>query len=229
MKKPEQNVIDLLFEAAGRAGAASGTALTLTDGQVLYHEGETRSEVYAIESGYLKLSYLSAAGRATISAILNRGELLGPGLADEAVASQTAVASGTTQVRRYPGAAFRRLLADDNILALVVVRMLARRQRIIESRLQAVLNLNVRGRIAVVLRDLIGHYGGRCVHGHEVDVPLTQQELADMVGASRPAVSLELNRLRRGGLLNYTRGFICVNDIPMLDRLAQGTAQVSSS
>jgi len=99
--------------------------------------------------------------------------------------------------------------------------MLARRQEITERRLYALMTLGVRGRIAVALHDLVGQAGGHCAHGHEVDVPLTQQELAELVGASRPVVSSELNELRREGLLDYARGHICVIDLKALNALSQ--------
>ena len=82
------------------------------------------------------------------------------------------------------------------------------------------MTLDVRGRVAVTLLDLVGQAGGHCSHGHEVDVPLTQQELAELIGASRPVVSVELNELRREGLLDYTRGHICVVDLDRLSTFA---------
>jgi CRP-like cAMP-binding protein len=162
-------------------------------------------------SGHLKLEHIDATGVASISAVLGAGEILGPGLGGDTHASQTAVAKRPTELERYTEADFRERMAQDSDLLASVIGMLARRQEITDRRLHAVLTLNVRGRIAVTLRDLVRLAGGRCIHGHEVDVPLTQQELAEMVGASRPVVSAELNALRREGLLDYTRGHICMN------------------
>ena len=48
---------------------------------------------------------------------------------------------------------------------------------------------------------------------------LTQQELADLVGATRPVVSTILNRLRKQGVLGYTREYVCVRAIETIEQL----------
>jgi len=47
-------------------------------------------------------------------------------------------------------------------------------------------------------------------------------ELAELVGAARPVVSAELVRLRKEGLLEYTRCYFCVDDLEGLNRIADG-------
>lgn len=194
--------------------------LNLTPGDVLYHQGQTDNHIYVIESGHLKLEHVDASGSASISAVLGVGEILGPGLGEIARATQTVTAKGPTCVQRHTAVAFRAQLTADHALMVRVIEMLTRRQEITERRLYALMTLAVRGRIAVALRDLVGQAGGHCVHGHEVDVPLTQLELAELVGASRPVVSSELNELRREGVLDYARGHICIIDLSALNALS---------
>ena len=124
-------------------------------------------------------------------------------------------------MQRHTATAFRAQLHSDHELMVCVIGMLARRQEITERRLYALMTLSVRGRIAVALHDVVGQAGEHCAHGHEVDVPLTQQELAELVGASRAVVSSELNELRRKGFLDYARGHICVVNLKALNALSQ--------
>ncbi|WP_240761758.1 helix-turn-helix domain-containing protein [Nitrosococcus wardiae] len=49
---------------------------------------------------------------------------------------------------------------------------------------------------------------------------MTQQELAELAGASRPVVSLVLNEWRRNGIVSYTRQFICIDDMDSLKQIA---------
>ncbi|MGO1500766.1 MAG: Crp/Fnr family transcriptional regulator [Marinobacter sp.] len=200
---------------------SSFCSLNLRSGDVLYHQGQTENHIYVIESGHLKLEHVNSSGAASISAVLGAGEILGPGLGTTARATQTVTAKGSTCVQRHTATAFRAQLTNDHGLMVRVIEMLAHRQETTERRLYALMTLGVRGRIALALRDLVGQAGGHCVHGHEVDVPLTQQELAELVGASRPVVSSELNELRRDGLLDYTRGHICVIDLSALNAFSQ--------
>lgn len=206
----------------------ASASLQCPDGKVLYHQGDSIQDVYLITCGYVKFTQNNRDGRATITSILGPGQLIGEGLGmsdgTNIRAGQTATTKGAANLHRYSQAAFRQLLQMKDDLAEQVIAMLAQRQRLIERRLQAVLHLSVRARIALVLNDLSRHYGGRCAHGHEVDVPLTQQELSELVGASRPVVSSHLNELRREGLLDYSRGFICVDNLQALGELAQAGA-----
>jgi CRP/FNR family transcriptional regulator, cyclic AMP receptor protein len=67
-------------------------------------------------------------------------------------------------------------------------------------------------RVVETLVELAGSFGARCPHGFSLEIRLTQQDIADLVGASRPVVSSILSGLRKRGLLDYTRDMICVND-----------------
>jgi|TARA_R110000851_G_scaffold304910_1_gene462860 CRP/FNR family transcriptional regulator, cyclic AMP receptor protein len=194
--------------------------IVLASGEPLYHQGQWDNSVYIVESGHLKLEHVAASGTASIAAVLGAGEILGAGLGSTETATQTASAKGATRVVRYTADRFQARMDAEPALAGHVIRMLARRQEITERRLYALMTLDVRGRVAVTLLDLVGQAGGHCSHGHEVDVPLTQQELAELIGASRPVVSVELNELRREGLLDYTRGHICVVDLDRLSTFA---------
>jgi len=214
--------MEILVDSLQGSAAALNTTLQFDDGDVVYHQGDASQDIYLIVAGYLKFTQLDRAGSATITAILDAGQLFGEGLYGGKIAAATAMAKGKVTLQRYSNSAFTQLLAANSVFSRQVITMLAQRQRLVERRLQAVLHLDVRSRIAVVLNDLSTHFGGRCGHGHEVDVPLTQQELSELVGASRPVVSSRLNDLRREGLLAYSRGYICVDDLEALNAVACG-------
>ena len=55
------------------------------------------------------------------------------------------------------------------------------------------------------------------MHGYTLEIHLTQQEMADLVGASRSVVSTILNDFRNRGMLDYTRDQICINDAALHD------------
>lgn len=204
-------------------GLLSDTPLTTTnlkDRQVLYHQGDERKAVCLIESGYLKLAQVDSNGSEMISALLNGGQIFGLEAGKGNRCRHTVSAKGKARVHCYPVAAFNRGLGGDGRLAQLIIDMLNVREAITERRLRALLTLDVRGRIAVTLSDLATHYGEPCKHGHVVDVPLTQQEFGELIGASRPVVSSELSALRKSGLISYARGFVCVNDMRALDSMA---------
>lgn len=67
-------------------------------------------------------------------------------------------------------------------------------------------------RVIVTLLELVEMFGIGCTHGYALEIHLTQQEVADLVGASRSVVSTILNDFRNRGMLGYTRDQICIND-----------------
>ena len=97
-------------------------------------------------------------------------------------------------------------------LAVFVAEYLARSKRSAERRVLRAMTQSVDRRVIETLVELAGSFGARCPHGFSLEIRLTQQDIADLVGASRPVVSSILSGLRKRGLLNYTRDMICVND-----------------
>jgi CRP-like cAMP-binding protein len=105
-------------------------------------------------------------------------------------------------------------------LTALLLESATTRAHFLERRLVWQITTPLRTRVAATLRDLICFEGQRCKHGHTIDVRLTQQDLADLVGAARPVVSAELARLRDEGLIEYTRSYVCVEKLEGLNRIA---------
>jgi len=109
--------------------------------------------------------------------------------------------------------------ADLEIASLLLESATARAQ-FLERRLHWQFITPVRARVAATLRDLICFEGQRCTHGHTIDIRLTHQDLAELVGAARPVINAELTRMRSEGLIDYNRSFFCVADLAGLNEVA---------
>jgi CRP-like cAMP-binding protein len=88
-----------------------------------------------------------------------------------------------------------------------------------ERRLESFAFKRTEARLAQTFRELSGGFATRCDHGFGQHLRLTQQELADLVGASRPVVSTILNKLRDKGVLGYNREYVCVRGIEDIEKL----------
>jgi CRP-like cAMP-binding protein len=135
---------------------------------------------------------------------LGPGDFFGPALSGAAVAEDTARAKGAASIWRAPIDELRRLLLHYPAVAWEFVSLLALRQRQME--LESFAFKRTEARLAATFRELSGGFATRCDHGFGQHLRLTQQELADLVGASRPVVSTILNKLRAQGLLGYNHG-----------------------
>jgi len=197
-------------------------SIACRDQEVIYGLQAVTTHVYLVTKGYVKLSRHTAAGDVFAFALLGPGNLFGCMLATGTNdPGEMACASGPAVVLRCTHRQFEQGLAVTSQLAQLTAANLAVRLDELGRRLEYALYRDLRSRVAAVLRDLIGLHGGICRHGHALDVRLTQQELAELIGASRPAVSAMLNELRRAGVIDYTRAFICVIERDTLERLAE--------
>lgn len=194
------------------------------DGASIYQQGVHSEAIYYLASGYVKISMVSTEGVERTIGIINSGELFGPGISTAAIenpATETANAKGAVNVYQFPRQDLIALVNSSPAYAEAVFDVMLRRYSILMRQLGSLHFKNARARIAEILLDLVHNYGGVCNHGHQVDIPLTQQELADIAGISRPVASTILNQLREEALLSYTRNYICIDDMDALFQVAE--------
>ena len=197
----------------------SARILTIRHRGTIYRQGETDRAVFCVLDGKVTHSRLSHEGATLTTAALGAGEFFGHALSGASEAEDTATAKGTVSIWRVPIEEFRRLLLHHPEVSWEFVSILARRQRQMERRLEAFAFKRIEARLAETFRELSGGFATRCEHGFGQHLRLTQQELADLVGASRPVVSTVLNRLRERGVLGYNREYVCVRRIEDIEQL----------
>jgi CRP-like cAMP-binding protein len=185
----------------------------------IYRQGEPARAVFCVLDGQVTLARVNAAGAILTTAVMVAGEFFGSALGGGDKAEDTAKAKGSVRVWRAPIDEFRSLLLHHPDVSLQFVALLARRQRQMERRLEGFAFKRVEARLAETFRELSGGFAMRCEHGFGQHLRLSQQELADLVGASRPVVSTILNRLRDKGVLGYNREYVCVRRIEDIENL----------
>jgi len=185
----------------------------------LYRQGEPARAIFCVLAGQVTIARLNAAGAILTTGVFSAGEFFGPALGGADRADDTAKAKGAVSVWRVPIDEFQALLLHHPDVALQFVRALAQRQRRMERRLEGFAFKRVEARLAETFRELSGGFANRCEHGFGQHLRLSQQELADLVGASRPVVSTILNRLRDKGVLGYNREYVCVRRIEDIESL----------
>jgi len=185
----------------------------------IYQQGDRARSVYCVLSGQVTLSKLNADGAVLTLALLGPGDFFGAALSGVTETEDTARTKGTVSIWQAPIEEFQCLLFLHPNVSWEFVSILARRQRQIERRLEGFAFKRVEARLAEAFRELSGGFETRCEHGFGQHLRLSQQELADLVGATRPVVSTILNRLRDKGVLGYTREYVCVRRIEDIENL----------
>lgn len=161
----------------------AGKDLEMRRGDVLFREGDDPDELFVVLSGRIAIANKSIDGRESMVALMEEGDLFGEmGLFDGRGRSAEARALETSVVTAVPYGPVRNLYQDDPALLWRVVAMLAGRLRTMDAALADSVFLDVTGRTAKRLLDLAGEED-------EFSLPITQEELAGMVGASRERVN----------------------------------------
>ena len=177
---------------------------------IIYHQGERDQYVWCLLEGQIILSRLEADGSVVTTGVLGPSEFFGHAFGGATEAEDSAAAKGSAIVWRAPIRQFQSLLLKHPATAVEFAAALGGRLRRLERRLEAFAFKGVEARLAQTIRELSGGFATRCEHGFGQHLRLTQQELADLVGASRSVVSTILNRLRDQGILDYSREYLCV-------------------
>ncbi len=168
-------------------------AIHVARGDILFHEGEPGDSLYVIRSGAVKLGLRSSDGRENLLAILGPGELLGElSLFDPGMRTATATVISDAVVLQMGHDELARWLATTPAVAEHLLRSLARRMRRTNEALADLVFTDVPGRVAKALLDLATRFGQNTDDGIRVAHGLTQEELAQLVGASRETVNKAL-------------------------------------
>ncbi|MGH8628964.1 MAG: Crp/Fnr family transcriptional regulator [Gammaproteobacteria bacterium] len=192
--------------------------INVPDKTLIYREGDRCTKVFWIIKGVVKLSVMTEQGNELTTALLRRGEIFGS-LQSESLQETKETAQAVGEVRAYQinRDAFKSLLSQQPRLSWWFIEALCAQRQQAERKLQNILTQTVEMRVLGTLKELSEVFGVRCVHGYALEIRLTQQDLADLVGASRSVVSTVMNELRRRGMLDYTRDLICINDPALSD------------
>jgi CRP-like cAMP-binding protein len=186
----EQVLADTEFFADAPASmladvAASGKIRNLVRGDVLFEAGDDPDSIYVVLTGRIAIALGNRPfdHRESVIALMDEGDLFGEmGMLDKSARSAGARALETSTVLEIPYTSVLDQLNASTSLMWNVVRMLSRRLRAMDQALADSVFLDVTGRTAKRLVDLSG---GK----DEFMLPVTQEELAGMVGASRERVN----------------------------------------
>ena len=204
---------------ASAALRASMENITIAKGDVLFHEGQLGDRMYIITGGKVKLGHTAPDGRESILAVLGPGELLGElSLFDPGPRTATAVAlTGLTALGLGHGA-LRPWLTGRPEVAESLLQALAQRLRRTNDALADLVFSDVPGRVAKALLELGDKFGQQMPDGVHVTHDMTQEELAQLVGASRETVNKALADFATRGWIKLESRSVVLIDTERLAR-----------
>ncbi|MCQ9368604.1 Crp/Fnr family transcriptional regulator [Brevibacterium sp. 50QC2O2] len=190
---------------------------SLRRGTVLFHEGDSGDELYIISSGKLKLGRESSDGRENLLTVLGPGEIVGElALFDPGPRSTTATAVSQTELLSLKHEDLLNWLSERPQAGMNLLKALAQRLRRTNETVGDLVFSDVPGRVAKALIDLSERFNKPAPDGILVAHDLTQEELAQLVGASRETVNKALADFAQRGWIRLEARAVVILD---MDRL----------
>ena len=211
-----------LDDEAAAALLASMSRVDLPRGQALFAEGDAGDRLFVITAGKIKLGRTSADGRENLLTVLGPGEMFGElSLFDPGPRTATATAVSDAELVGLGHHDLQEFLTGRPDVARHLLQALARRLRRTNDSLADLVFSDVPGRVAKALLDLSRRFGRQTDAGVLVAHDLTQEELAQLVGASRETVNKALADFASRGWIRLEARAVVLLDVDRLVRRAR--------
>ncbi len=204
----------------------SGFSKRYAVGELIFAPAPNPESVYLLETGLARVYRVSESGCETSFGYVAPGEVFGelPAFGDYPRESfaQAVQASLVWRIAREP---FQRLMASRPSLVLAIAQQMGERLKRVEARVEDLVFRSVRIRVARMLSELAQSFGRRDGDRIVIDIPITQAELATLVGATRQTVNQALGELGKEGLVTRRRQRIVLLQPESLARLASAALE----
>jgi CRP/FNR family transcriptional regulator, cyclic AMP receptor protein len=196
--------LERYLEAAGPARKV----VKYRSGDIVFAQGDPSEDVKYLQKGAIKLSVLSRIGKEAVVAMLGPGDFFGEGaLAGQSIRIGTATAVSASSVLTIEKDAMAELLRAENTFSdRFISYMLARNMRIEADLVDQLFNSSEK-RLARTLL-LLARYGQ--INPERTLPKISQETLAEMIGATRSRVNFFMNKFRKLGFIEYN-GSIKIN------------------
>ena len=189
------------------------------NGEVIFHREDHGQVLYVIKEGKVKISLISPEGQEISLVVFGKGECFGEfAILDGLPRSADAVALERVECYTLQRSDFHKAIMKNPKIAILVLEAMSKRLRNTNNMVEDLIFLDVYGRVAKKLLELADTHGVKTEEGVIIDVRLTQQELASMVGASRESVNKVLGYFTDKKFISTDKHRITIHRIADLKR-----------
>ncbi|SHM17416.1 CRP/FNR family transcriptional regulator, anaerobic regulatory protein [Caldanaerovirga acetigignens] len=182
-------------------------------GTVIFFEGDPGEAVFFVKSGKVKVYKGDDEGREFILHIFDEGDVFAEAvLLGGGTYPATAEAVEDSVVGFIKNEDLESFIKKSPDLAIKIIRIMAARLRDSQEKIKDLALKDTYDRTACMLHKISLDYGQRTSRGIEIDLPVTRQELAALVGTSRETVTRILSQMKKNGIIDIDRQKIIVLD-----------------
>jgi CRP/FNR family transcriptional regulator/CRP/FNR family cyclic AMP-dependent transcriptional regulator len=192
---------------------------TFRNGEVIFHREDPGQVLYVIKEGKVKICLISPDGQEISLIVFGKGECFGEfAILDGLPRSADAVALEKVECYTLQRSDFHNAIMKNPKIAIQIIEVLTRRLRSTDQMVEDLIFLDVYGRVAKKLLELADTHGTKVGDGTRIDVRLTQQEIASMVGASRESVNKVMGYFTDKNFISTDKHKITLHRISELKR-----------
>ncbi|MFC0015921.1 MULTISPECIES: Crp/Fnr family transcriptional regulator [Allobacillus] len=183
-------------------------------GTNIFIEGEERKAVYFILSGLVKVYKVNEKGQEQIISFLHSDEMFPHvGFFDETPYPATAVTINKVELLSIPIEEFEILMLRKPEISIKVMRVMGKKLLEMQNRIQSITTQSVFSRIISTLLRFSKELGEQQEDGTIlIRMPMTNTDLASLIGVTRESVNRTLNRLKKEGIVTHSRKEISILD-----------------
>ncbi|MDX2307487.1 MAG: Crp/Fnr family transcriptional regulator [Hyphomicrobium sp.] len=180
-------------------------------GEMVFGRGDPGRDIYLVVSGRVRLSVLTPEGRELSFAHAESGQIFGEiAVLDGGSRTADATAVSKVEARSLSKGSLNRLIETRSAVRESVIRFLCNRVREADQQLEGIALYPIEVRLARFFLAAARQKGDADAERVALDLPISQSELALLIGASRPKVNAALALLEeQGAIERSTRGFVC--------------------
>lgn len=187
---------------------------------VLFRKGDPGSSMMVVRRGRVRVSTHSEDGRELVLALFHPGEMFGEiALLDGSLRTADAVTIDACELLVLDRRDFVPFLKGHPEAAVQMLEVLTQRLRRTTQQLEDIVFREGSSRLARRFVSLAKIVGRDVADGIFVDMPLSQQQLGNMVGMTRESINKQLRQWREDGLITWNRGYYTITDLEQLGRL----------
>jgi CRP/FNR family cyclic AMP-dependent transcriptional regulator len=211
------------LDASNReALAAAAKRRRFRRGETIFHKDDPGESLFIIDEGSVRIYLPSPQGTDLTLAVLGPGDFFGDmALLDGRPRSASAEALQETETAALDRGDFTAVIRSQPEAAMAVLAAVAQRLRETNEMAEDLAFLDVGGRLAKKLLELAATYGVQRPEGTILDLPLTQEGLANMVGVTRESVNRHLALFRQEGVIASEGRRFVIRDAEALRRFIE--------
>jgi CRP-like cAMP-binding protein len=181
--------------------------------QYIFIDQDEATHLYLVEEGTVEANIVHGDGKLYILGFLYAGDVFGEGaLYEEGVYSYSAVAREPARVWRVSWDDLQWLASRDPLFALFLIRLVVRKLDQAYYKDRCIAGEKVEKRVACVLLKMASEIGISDKCGLVIDTPLTNRDIAGLVGSTEETVSRIMSRYKKEDILSTEGKFLVVKD-----------------